>query len=150
MININSIYSKTRTPKFLNLADIHLNICFIDHASFHNSTFIASWHSRTCFAKFVWRWTKNLILIDLVLLTVSSWSDSWNVKWENIDLIREIYWSLLFYKSEGFIVNSYLKQPETVIDGIEQVTLCDQKELFHVPIVQCGVCSWSLPISHGK
>ena len=57
---------------------------------------------------------------------------------------------ILLEKSEGCMVNLYLKQPETVIDSIEQVTLCDQKELFHVPIVQCGVCSWSLPISHGK
>ena len=46
MTNINSIFSKTRTSKSLNLADLFLNMCFIHHARFHNSIFILSYWKR--------------------------------------------------------------------------------------------------------
>ena len=46
MTNINSIFFKTRTSKSLNLANLFLNMCFIHHASYHNSIFILSYWKR--------------------------------------------------------------------------------------------------------
>ena len=57
MTNKNSIYSKTRISNSLNLADLHLKICFICHASFHNSIFILSYRK--------WLFTKRPSMLHL-------------------------------------------------------------------------------------